>query len=112
MKKLIFLLTVALFSFGSALASPKFKGLSNNHGKTTVKIEFPISDFSNTTIIKDWKLYNDGKVYDVKNIEVKGSKVYTFVLEFKKLTKFSDCSLSFTVNGETVSIDIQSLMDR
>lgn len=112
MKKLILSLTVALLSFGSALATPQFKGLSNRHGKTTVKIEFQSSDLSQTTVIKDWKLCNNGKVYDVKKVDVRGRNGNTFILEFKKLTEFSDCSLSFTVNGEPVSIDIQSKMNR
>lgn len=31
-------------------------------------------------------------------------------MEFKKLTTFEDCTLSFTVNGEPVSMDLQSIM--
>lgn len=111
MKKILLLLTLVLLSFGSAVASPKFKGLNNNNGKTTVKIEFPVSDFSQVTEIKDWQLHNNGKVYDVKKVDIKGRDGNTFVLEFKKLTEFTDCTLSFTVNGEPVSIDIQSLMN-
>ncbi len=112
MKKTILSLAFALLVTGSAIAAPQFKGLDNNHGKTTVKIEFPSSEFSQTTVIKGWKLYNNGKVYDVKKVDVKGNKGEIFVLEFKKFTEFSDCILSFTVNGEPVSIDIQSLMNR
>lgn len=110
MKKIIIALTFALLSLGSAMASPQFKGLSNRHGKTTIKIEFTSSDFSQVTVIKDWVLHNDGKEYNVKKVNVKGSKGYTFVLEFQKLTEFSNCSLSYTVNGEPANIDIQSLL--
>ncbi|MCM1505357.1 MAG: hypothetical protein NC127_09195 [Muribaculum sp.] len=106
MKKLILTLTIALLAFGSALATPQFKGLSNRHGKTTVKIEFSSSDLSRTTVISDWKLHNNGKEYAVKKVDVKGKNGEIFVLEFAKLTKFSDCTLSFSVNGEPVSIDI------
>lgn len=112
MKKIIIALAFALLSLGSAMASPQFKGLSNRNGKTTIKIEFSASDFSQVSVIKDWKLHNDGKEYEAKKVCVKGNEGYTFVLEFKKLTEFSDCSLSCTVNGEPVNIDIQSLMNR
>lgn len=112
MKKLMLLLAVAVVAVGSALGSPRFKELNNRHGKTTVKVEFPVSDLSQVTVIKDWKLHNGGKVYDVKRVDVKGREGNTFVLEFKKLTEFSDCSLSFTVNGEPVSMDLQSMMNR
>ncbi|MCI9286288.1 MAG: hypothetical protein HFJ91_11015 [Muribaculaceae bacterium] len=112
MKKLILTLAIALLSFGSASATPQFKGLSNRHGKTTVIIEFSSSDLSKTTVIRDWKLHNNGKVYDVKKVNVKGSNGNTFILEFRKFTEFSDCTLSFTVNGDPVSIDIQSRMNR
>lgn len=106
MKKAILSLAFAFLAIGSALAAPQFKGLNNKHGKTTVEIKFPSSEFSQTTVIKDWKLYNNGKVYDVKKIDVKDNDGKIFVLEFKKLTKFSDCIISFSVNGEPVSINI------
>lgn len=32
------------------------------------------------------------------------------VMEFKKLTTFKDCLLGFTLNGEPVSMDIQSIL--
>lgn len=112
MKKTILSLAFALLAIGSAIAAPKFKGINNKHGKTTVKIEFPSSEFSQTTVIKDWKLHNNGKEYAVKKVDVKGKNGEIFVLEFAKLTKFSDCTLSFSVNGEPISIDIQSQMKR
>ncbi len=113
MKILIFSIVFALLAIGNTIAAPQFRGLNNNHGKTTVKIEIPFSELTQTTVIRDWKLYNNGKVYTVKNVKVeRGSDGDIFVLEFTKLKKFSDCKLSFTVNDEPVNIDIQSLMNR
>ncbi len=106
MKKIILSLVFALLAIGSAIAAPQFRSIDNENGKTTVKIEFQSSEFSQTTIIKDWKLYNNGKVYAVKKVDVKGKNGEIFVLEFAKLTKFSDCVLYFTVNGEPASVDI------
>lgn len=107
MKKTFIALVFALLSFGGALASPQFKELNNKNGKTTIKIEIPDSDLSQFTVIKDWRLHNGGKAYDVKKVDVEGNDGNTFVLEFKRFTEFSDCSLSFTINGKPVSIDIQ-----
>ena len=107
MKKTFISLAFALLSFGAAFASPQFKELNNKNGKTTIKIEFPESDLSQFTVIKDWRFHNGGKAYDVKKVDVKGDDGSTFVLEFKRFTEFSDCSLSFTINGKPVSINIQ-----
>ncbi len=112
MKKLLLAFIFVIISFCYAFASPHFKELNNHNGKTTVKIEFPSSDLTQTTVIRDWKLHNKGKVYDVKKVDVQGQKDLVFILEFKKLTKFSECSLSFTVNGKPMTIDLQSLMNR
>lgn len=107
MKKTILSLAFVILSIGIAIAAPRFKSLNNNNRKTTVKIEFPFSELSQTTVIRDWKLYNNGKVYTVWNVNVeRGNDGEIFVIEFPKQTKFSDCTLSFTVNGEAVSVDI------
>lgn len=110
MKKIFIAYAFAMLSFGSMFAASQFKGLNNKNGKTTVKIEIPDSDLSQFTVIRDWKLHNGGKTYDVRNVNVQGKEGNTFVLEFSKLTKFSDCRLSFTINGEPISIDIQSIL--
>lgn len=114
MKKLILSLTIAMLSFGSALASPQFKGLSNKHGKTTIKVEIPAADCdaSNGLSVDNIKLYNKGEMLPAKNVEVIRGETSIIIMEFKKLTEFEDCMLSFTVNGKPVSIDIQSLMNR
>lgn len=112
MKTAIIMFTFAMLSVCSVFASPKFKGLNNKNGKTTIKVEIPSSELAQTPVIADWKLSNNGKSYDVKKVDVKGRNGEIFILEFKEFTEFSDCVLSFTINGEPVSIDIQSLMNR
>ena len=92
MKKTFISLAFALLSFGAAFASPQFKELNNKNGKTTIKIEIPESDLSQFTVIKDWRFHNGGKAYDVKKVDVKGDDGST---------------LSFTINGKPVSINIQ-----
>lgn len=114
MKKLLFSLTVALLSFGSAVATPQFKGLSNNHGKTTIKIEIPATDrdASNGLSVDNIRLYNNGEMLSAKKVDAIWGDNSIIIMEFKKLTVFEDCTLSFTVNGEPVIIDIQHLMNR
>ena len=112
MKKLILLLTIALLSIGSAFALPQFKGLDNNHGKTTIKIEIPSfdRDSSNGLSIDNVRLYNKGKILNPKKVDAIWGDNSTIILEFKKLKEFEDCTLSFTLNGESVSMDIQSFL--
>ena len=114
MKKIVFSLFVALLSFGSALATPQFKGLNNKHGKTTIKIEIPASDrdASNGLSVDNIKLYNNGEIFSAKKVDVIWGENSMIIMEFKKLKEFENCTLSFTINGEPVSIDIQSLMNR
>ena len=103
MKKIILSCAAALLAIGSAHATPKFLSLNNKHGKTTIKIEIPASDRDETNglSIEDVVLYNSGKTFQAKSVE------------FEKLTAFEDCTLSFSLNGEPVSLDIQScLADR
>ena len=114
MKKIVLSLFVALLSFGSALAAPQFKGLSNKHGKTTIKVEIPASDYdaTNGLSVDNIKLYNNGEMLSAKKVEAILGENSMIIMEFKKLKKFENCTLSFTVNGKTVSIDIQRVINR
>lgn len=114
MKKIVLSLFVALLSFGSALAAPQFKGLSNKHGKTTIKVEIPASDrdATNGLSVDNIKLYNNGEMLSAKKVEAILGENSMIIMEFKKLKKFENCTLSFTVNGKTVSIDIQRVINR
>ena len=114
MKKIVLSLFVALLSFGSALAAPQFKGLSNKHGKTTIKVEIPASDrdATNGLSVDNIKLYNNGEMLSAKKVDAILGENSMIIMEFKKLKKFENCTLSFTVNGKTVSIDIQRVINR
>ena len=114
MKKIVLSLFVALLSFGSALAAPQFKGLSNKHGKTTIKVEIPASDrdATNGLSVDNIKLFNNGEMLSAKKVEAILGENSMIIMEFKKLKKFENCTLSFTVNGKTVSIDIQRVINR
>ena len=112
MNKKLLSLAIGLITFGSAFSAPQFKGLNNKHGKTTIKIEIPATDrdITDGLSIDDVKLYNNGEMLTAKKVDAIWGKNSTIILEFKKLTTFEDCTLSFTVNGEPVSMDIQSIM--
>ena len=114
MKKIVLSLLVALLSFGSALAAPQFKGLSNKHGKTTIKVEIPASDrdATNGLSVDNIKLFNNGEMLSAKKVDAILGENSMIIMEFKKLKKFENCTLSFTVNGKTVSIDIQRVINR
>ena len=114
MKKTVLSLFVALLSFGSAFAAPQFKGLSNKHGKTTIRVEIPASDrdATNGLSVDNIKLYNRGEILSAKKAYAIWGDNSMIIMEFKKLKKFENCTLSFTVNGDPVSIDIQSIMNR
>lgn len=112
MKKALLSLAVGLLAVGSSFAAPQFKGLNNKHGKTTIQIEIPASDrdASNGLSVDNVKLYNNGETLNAKKVNAIWGENSTIILEFKKLTTFKDCTLSFTVNGEPVSMDLQSIM--
>ena len=112
MKKIILSCAAALLAIGSAHATPKFLSLNNKHGKTTIKIEIPASDRDETNglSIEDVVLYNSGKTFQAKSVDAIWGDNSTVILQFEKLTAFT---LSFSLNGEPVSLDIQScLADR
>lgn len=96
------------------LPLPNSRGLNNKHGKTTIKIEIPASDRDETNglSVDNVKLYNNGETLSAKKVDAIWSENSTIILEFKKLTTFDDCTLSFTINGEPVSMDIQSMLSR
>ena len=107
MKKIILSCAAALLAIGSAHATPKFLSLNNKHGKTTIK------DETNGLSIEDVVLYNSGKTFQAKSVDAIWGDNSTVILQFEKLTAFEDCTLSFSLNGEPVSLDIQScLADR
>lgn len=112
MNKKLLSLAIGLLTFGSAFSAPQFKGLNNKHGKTTIKIEIPATDrdITDGLSIDDVKLYNNGEMLTAKKVDAIWGENSTIIMEFKKLTTFEDCTLSFTVNGEPVSMDIQSIM--
>lgn len=115
MKKIILSCAAALLAIGSAHATPKFLSLNNKHGKTTIKIEIPASDRDETNglSIEDVVLYNSGKTFQAKSVDAIWGDNSTVILQFEKLTAFEDCTLSFSLNGGPVSLDIQScLADR
>lgn len=109
MKKVFLSLAIALLSFGGAMAAPQFKELNNKHGKTTIVVEIPASDrdATNGLSVDNIKLYNNGEVLTAKHVDAIWGANSTITFEFKKLTTFKDCTLSFTVNDEPVSVDIQ-----
>ena len=112
MKKIILSCAAALLAIGSACATPKFLSLNNKHGKTTIKIEIPASDRDETNglSIEDVVLYNDGKTFQAKKVDAIWGDNSIVILQFEKLTAFEDCTLSFSVNGKPVSLDIQSCL--
>lgn len=112
MKKALLSLAIGLLAVGSSFAAPQFKGINNKHGKTTIKIEIPASDRDafNGLSVDNVKLYNNGEMLTAKKVDAIWGENSTIILEFKKLTTFADCTLSFTVNGEPVSMDLQSIM--
>ena len=98
MKKLI-MLSLLVMSTLAASAEIKFQGIDNN-GATNVMLT--------DTDAPDDVLYCNGKEYRAKNIRcnvVAGVAVYR--LQFKRLTVFSGCKVTVTVNGKKTTVDIQ-----
>lgn len=136
MKKVFLSLALTLLAAGSAFGAPRFKELNNFHGKTTIKIEIPASDrdADGGLSIDNVKLHNNGEILAAKNVDAKWGEKQgenrcknrcekscekscekigentTVILEFKKLTLFAGCTLSFTMNGTPVTIDLQRHM--
>lgn len=134
MKNVLFLFALTLLAAGSAFGAPRFKELNNFHGKTTIKIEIPASDrdADGGLSIDNVKLHNNGETLAAKKVDAKrgenrcenrcknrcekncekSGESTTVILEFKKLTLFAGCTLSFTLNGTPVTIDLQRHMSR
>lgn len=108
MKTLLLLAAIAVSAL-SASAKVEFKSL-NNYGNNTT-IVFTISederDSANGLSVDNIVFECDGKIYTAKNVNADFGATTTVTAKFKKLKKFSNCRLTFTVNGEDRSIDIQ-----
>ena len=64
---------------------------------------------------KMWCFITVVKTFQAKSVDAILGAInsHPFILQFEKLTAFEDCTLSFSLNGEPVSLDIQScLADR
>lgn len=112
MNNVLLTLAIGLLAAGGPVELPKFKEINNKHGKTTIKIEIPASarDAYNGLSVDNVKLYNNGEILTAKKVDAMWGEDSTIILEFKKLKKFQDCTLSFTVNGKPISMDIQRIM--
>lgn len=108
MKKILLSFVICLLSFGSAFAAPRFKGVDNKHRKTTIRIEISASDrdYSNGLSVDNVRLSNNGETLAAKKVDAIWGDDSEIIFEFKKLTTFADCMLSFTVNGKPVTMDI------
>lgn len=112
MNNVLLTFAIGLLAAGGPVGLPQFKGINNKHGKTTIKIEIPASarDASNGLSVDNVKLYNNGETLSAKKVDAIWGEDSTIILEFKKLKTFQDCTLSFTVNGKPISMDIQHIM--
>lgn len=118
MIRLSLVLASMFFLVCNTFATPLFKGLNNKHGKTSITIEIPSSDrdASNGISIDNIKLYNNGEILNAKKVKEINKKKdvqndnLTMILEFRKLTTFADCKLSFTLNDEPVMMNIQEIL--
>lgn len=70
MKKVLLSLAIVLLAAGNAFAVPRFMGIDNKNGKTTIKIEIPACDrdSQNGLSIDNVKLYNNGKMLSAKKV--------------------------------------------
>ena len=132
MKKVLFSLVLMLLAAGSVIGAPRFKELNNFHGKTTIKVEIPAydRDADGGLSIDNVKLHNNGETLAAKKVNAKWGEKQgenrcknrceksgeksgentTVIFEFKKLTLFAGCTLSFTMNGTPVTINLQRYM--
>ena len=88
------MLSLLVMSTLAASAEIKFQGIDNK-GATNV-------------MLTDTDAPDDAKEYRAKNIRcnvVAGVAVYR--LQFKRLTVFSGCKVTVTVNGKKTTVDIQ-----
>lgn len=114
MKKIILSLAIALFSFGASMAAPKFRSLDNRNGKTTIVIEIPALDRDDNDglSVDDVKLHNNGKIFNADKVDAEWGHNSMIIAEFKKLKTFKNCTLTFTLNGKPVTMNIQNELIR
>lgn len=111
MKKILLTFAIVLLFVGNALAKPRLKEINNKYGKTIIKVEVPASDRDSVggLSIDNVRLYNNGEMIKAKKVDAIWDETSTIIIEFKKMKKFEGCILTFTLNGEPVSIDLRTL---
>jgi len=111
MKKILLPLLFVAFAL-VASAKVEYKSLNNNGNSTT--IVFTISenerDATNGLSVDNIVFECDGKRYTAKKVDGVFGTTTTVTAKFKKIKKFSNARLFFTVNGEERSIDIQKYL--
>lgn len=107
MKRFILLTFISLM-VSVASAEIKCESINNIRDTNIVLID---NNASRDVEITNAVLSNNGKDYPAKQIRcdiING--VATYKLTFKRLTVFKDCKVSLTVNGETITVNIQKAM--
>lgn len=108
MKKFLLLLAFVASAM-AASAKVEFQSLNNVDNSTT--IVFTISqderDAANGLSIDNIVFECDGKTYTAKNVNAEFGDTTTVTAKFKKIKKFVNARLTFTVNGEQQIIDVQ-----
>lgn len=105
---------IALTGSISAFATPKVLHLNNKDGKTTVIFEIPAEDAgeSGSVTIDNVALSNNGETIAAKQVFATTSENTIVTAHFKKLTVFDNCTLTFNLNGEKVSLNVQDYMEQ
>ena len=88
---------------------PKIKSAFFKKDNLIFRIYIPVCyrDENHRIVLDNAILHNEGRLFKSINIyAVKGQHEDTAILEFRDITTFEDCSLSFTINGEPVSITV------
>ncbi len=104
MKKVILIAACSLTAFWAS-AEIKFRSLDNISGTNVILVD---ENPPKSVEITDAVLFNNGSKYTAKQIRcdvVNGQATYR--LKFKRLTRFNNCKVLLTVNGENLSIDLQ-----
>lgn len=116
MKKFFCLLAGAmLLSAGSAWAAPKLVSIKARGGKAVVKVEIPASDRDETNglSVKEVVLHNQGKTFKPWRVESNyWGEETTVTMKFRGLPALTDSSLSMSINGETVSLELPETKKR
>lgn len=116
MKKFVFLLVGAmLLSVGSAWAAPKLVSIKARKGKAVVKIEIPASDRdeNNGLSVKEVLLHNQGETFKPWRVESNyWGEETTVTMKFRGLPALTDSSLSMSINGQPVSMELPNTKKR